>query len=113
LERDERREFVIKSALAGAALSAIKIFPFTQDAHKTLVGNPLRFPPQLQPGEPLILNAANVEVWPGTTTQVIALNNSYPGPTIKIQKGEQFSVLFDNQLTEEATIHWHGLLVRN
>ncbi len=28
-----------------------------------------------------------------------------------MQKGSDFSVLFENQYTEEATIHWHGLLV--
>ncbi|QQS37139.1 MAG: multicopper oxidase domain-containing protein [Ignavibacteriales bacterium] len=107
----KRREFIIKSALAGVALSTIKIFPFTQAAHKTLVGNALRFPPELQPGQSLIFNSANVEVWPGTTTQILGLNNSYPGPTIRVQKGDNFSVLFENQFTEEATIHWHGLLV--
>ena len=52
-----------------------------------------------------------MEVWPGTTTQVIALNNSYPNPTIKVKKGDNFSVIFENQHSEEATIHWHGSLV--
>lgn len=39
------------------------------------------------------------------------MNNSYPAPTIRVKKGENFSVLFENQYTEEATIHWHGLIV--
>ena len=106
----KRREFIIKSAVAGAALTVPNIFSFGRNANK-LVGNPLRFPPLLQPGTPLILNTANVEVWPGTTTEVIALNSSYPNPTIFVEKGNNFSVLFENQYTEEATIHWHGLLV--
>ncbi len=107
----KRREFIIKSTLAGAALYSPKIFSFGEQKKGALVGNPLRFPPELQPGESLIFNSADVEVWPGTTTQVLSLNNSYPCPTIRIQKGEQFSVLFENQYTEEATVHWHGLLV--
>lgn len=106
-----RRDFIIKSAFAGVVLTAPKIFSFGKRNNNMLVGNPLRFPPELQAGEPLTLNTANVEVWPGTTTQVLALNSSYPNPTIKVQKGEQFSVLFENQYTEEATIHWHGLVV--
>jgi FtsP/CotA-like multicopper oxidase with cupredoxin domain len=106
-----RRDFIIKSAFAGAALSTYRIFPFGGVKQLSGIGNPLRFPPELQPGESLIFNSANVEVWPGTTTQVLALNNSYPCPTIRVQKGENFSVLFENQYTEEATIHWHGLLV--
>lgn len=106
-----RREFIIKSAIAGAAISTSKLFPFTGNDSKMLIGNPLRFPPELQSGESLIFNSANVEVWPGTTSQILGLNNSYPGPTIRARKGDSFSVLFENQYTEEATIHWHGLLV--
>lgn len=107
----KRREFVIKSALAGAALTAPKLFSFVGNNSRAVVGNPLRFPPELQSGESLIFNTANVEVWPGTTTQILGLNNSYPGPTIRVQKGDNFSVIFENQYTEEASIHWHGLLV--
>lgn len=106
-----RRDFIIKSAIAGAALSTYQLFPFGGVKKVSRIGNPLRFPPELQQGESLIFNSANVEVWPGTSTQVLALNNSYPCPTIRVQKGENFSVLFQNQYTEEATIHWHGLLV--
>ncbi|MBL1215178.1 MAG: multicopper oxidase domain-containing protein [Ignavibacteriae bacterium] len=108
----KRRDFIIKSSLAGMALVALpKIYSQDSKITKLQVGNPLRFPPELQEGESLKFNSANVEVWPGTTTQVLALNNSYPGPTIRVQKGDDFSVLFENQFTEEATIHWHGLLV--
>lgn len=108
----KRREFIIKSALAGAALSTPKLFAYSANNSKAIIiGNPLRFPPELQPGESLVFNSANVEVWPGTTTQILGLNNSYPGPTIRVQKGVDFSVLFENQYIEEATIHWHGLLV--
>lgn len=107
----KRREFIIKSALVGAALSAPKIFSFVGNSSRVVVGYPLRFPPELQLGESLVFNSANVEVWPGTMTPILGLNNSYPGPTIRVQKGDNFSVLFENQYTEEATIHWHGLLV--
>lgn len=107
----KRRDFIIKSAIAGVGLTATRLFPFQGIQKVNGTGNPLRFPPELQPGESLVFNSTTVEVWPGTTTEVLALNNSYPGPTIRIQKGENFSVLFNNQYTEEATIHWHGLLV--
>lgn len=106
----KRREFIIKSSIAGAALTVPKIFSFGSNENK-FFGNQLRFPPVLQPGENLVLQSTNVEVWPGTTTEVIALNNSYPNPTIIVEKGNNFSVIFENQHSEEATIHWHGLLV--
>lgn len=107
----KRREFIIKSATAGVFLSASRIFPGIIKSQNIRLGNPLRFPPVLQSGENLVLRTTNVEVWPGTTTEVIALNNSYPSPTIIVNKGDNFSVVFENQHSEEATIHWHGLLV--
>ena len=107
----KRREFLIKSTLAGVALASSKIFSIGGNNTNAMAGNPLRFPSELQYGESLIFSSFNVEVWPGTTTQILGLNNSYPGPTIRVRKGDNFSVLFENQHTEEATIHWHGLLV--
>ncbi|WP_304132146.1 multicopper oxidase domain-containing protein [Ignavibacterium album] len=107
----KRREFIIKSASAGFFLSASRIFPAMINTQNPQVVNALRFPPVLQPGENLVLRTTNVEVWPGTTTEVIALNNSYPSPTIIVNRGDNFSVNFENQHSEEATIHWHGLLV--
>ena len=108
----KRRQFIIKSALAGAAISFIpNVFSESKQGNKKLLGNQLRFPPELQAGQSLVLSSFDIEVWQGTTTQVIGLNNSYPGPTIRVQKGDQFSVLFENQITQDATIHWHGLLV--
>jgi FtsP/CotA-like multicopper oxidase with cupredoxin domain len=107
----KRREFIIKSAITTAFLAAPKIYSKTKEVTNIKSGNPLRFPPELQAGESLVLKSANVEVWPGTTTQVLALNASYPGPTVKVKRGDNFSVLFENQHTVESTVHWHGLLV--
>ena len=107
----KRREFLIKTALTGAFLAAPKIYPASKENKNVFGSNPLRFPPELQVGESLIFKSANVEIWPGTTTQIVGLNNSYPGPTIRVQRGTDFSVLFENQHSVESTIHWHGLLV--
>ena len=73
-------------------------------------GNPLRFPPVITGGT-MTLAAGNVSIWPGTTTQVFAINNSYPGPTVQVERGGTLTVKFINQLTEPSTIHWHGLVV--
>ncbi len=107
----KRREFIIKAALTGAFIAAPKIYSSNKNNKNIKVGNSLRFPPELQAGESLIYKTVNMEVWPGTTTQVLALNNSYPGPTIRVKRGDNFSVLFENQHTIESTVHWHGLLV--
>ncbi len=107
----KRRDFIKLAALAGAGLTFTrlddKLF-----AHQKLSGtNPLRFPPVLNPGDPLVLDYADVEIWPGTTSRVLTLNNSFPGPSVILKQGDNFSVEFRNMLAEESTIHWHGLIV--
>lgn len=75
-----------------------------------LTGNPLRFPPVITGGT-MTLAAGSVSIWPGTTTQVFAVNSSYPAPTVQVERGSTFTVKFINQLSEPSTIHWHGLIV--
>jgi FtsP/CotA-like multicopper oxidase with cupredoxin domain len=42
----------------------------------------------------------------------ITVNDSIPGPEVRIREGEQFRALVRNTLDgEPTTIHWHGLLV--
>ncbi len=107
----KRRDFIKKTVFASAFFAMPK-FNINLKAYNKLDGtNPLRFPPVLQTGDSLTLDYSEVEIWPGTTSNVLTLNGSYPGPTVLLKKGEIFSVEFVNKLTEESTIHWHGLLV--
>jgi FtsP/CotA-like multicopper oxidase with cupredoxin domain len=76
---------------------------------RAATGNALRMPPTISGGV-MTLAQSNVEVWPNTTTQVLAINNSFPGPTIRIQKGQTLNVEFHNQLNQPSNIHWHGLI---
>lgn len=112
-----RRKMLLDSLKMGA-IAAVgsyvrpgKVFALDTELLAELTGNPLRFPPVFTSGGTLALTTANVVVWPGTTTQVVALNGSYPGPTIRIQRGTTFSATLANQLAEPATAHWHGVIV--
>lgn len=113
-----RREMLQKSFQAAAALIAgSTIAPFKLFANESntealslLTGNPLRFPPTIDGGD-MTLAQSNVVVWPNTATEVIAINGVFPGPTIRIQKGNTFTAQFHNQLTVPSTVHWHGLHV--
>ncbi len=107
----KRRDFIKRTALASAFLTLPKFDTGIFARNNKTGNNPLRFPPVLQPGEPLVLDYADVEIWPGSTSRVLTLNGSYPGPTVLLERGKTFSVEFQNKLTEESTIHWHGLLV--
>lgn len=109
-----RRDMLSLSARLGAA-SLLSLRPLRALALKTgmlteRTGNPLRFPPAFTNGGTMTLATANVEVWPGTTTQVIAINNAYPSPTVRMQRGATFAATLVNQLTQPVTAHWHGLI---
>lgn len=71
--------------------------------------NPLRLPPSYT-GDILRAEARKLELWPGSLTDVLALNGSMPGPTVRVSTGGIFSTLIENQLGEALVLHWHGLL---
>jgi blue copper oxidase len=58
----------------------------------------------------------SVEVVPGKRTNLSAYSaerggRTYVNPTVRVQKGKEFSAEFANDLDEETTVHWHGLHV--
>lgn len=72
-------------------------------------GVPLRFPPILTTGI-LETGIASQELWTGLTTQTYVLNGSFLGPTIKIHRNDTLNVRLLNRLTEDAILHWHGII---
>ena len=50
---------------------------------------------------------------PYNDTAVWSYNGSVPGPVIRVRQGDRIRVLFNNQLDEESTIHWHGVRTPN
>jgi len=111
-----RREMILKTVKFGALISLTNPLKFFANEKRNtilteLTGNELRFPPLFTNGGTMTLANSIANVWPGQLTNVIAINNSYPGPSVILQRGSTFSANFINQLSEAATIHWHGLSV--
>ncbi len=59
----------------------------------------------------LVAERQKMQVVPGRTDSVIAINGSVPGPTLRFKEGEEAVVRVTNKLTASTSIHWHGLLV--
>ncbi|MBZ0202359.1 MAG: multicopper oxidase domain-containing protein [Ignavibacteria bacterium] len=113
-----RREMLLRALQAGVILTLPKPLQFFANDKGNailteLVGNPLRFPPVFTNGGTMTLAESNVQVWPlpAATTQVIAVNGSFPAPSVVIQKGQTFTANFVNNVNEPTTVHWHGLSV--
>ncbi len=47
----------------------------------------------------------------GKTATTWGYNGNLLGPAVKLQRGKAVTVDIYNQLTEETTLHWHGLEV--
>jgi len=59
------------------------------------------------------LEAASVDWDPGNGIPIrgIGFNGRVPGPAIQANVGDTVVIHFTNRLTEETTIHWHGLRI--
>jgi len=46
-------------------------------------------------------------------TRVLHYNQSIPGPLIRLPRGQESVIRFDNALDEASSVHWHGLRIAN
>ena len=111
-----RRHFIEKlSTLSAGALLIGSGPPWTErlragEKSTLAVGNALQIPP-LFPGGDFVAGIVETNIWPDRPSSVWTYGGSYPAPTIRIRRGDQFTARLINQLPEPTNIHWHGLLV--
>ncbi len=78
----------------------------------TLSRNPLRIPSTIAPtGASLTARAARLDLGGGQLSNVLGYNGLFPGPTVVATRGNSVSIPFTNGLSEQTTIHWHGMIV--
>ena len=59
----------------------------------------------------LVAERTTVALLPGTTTEFWSYNSKVPGPLIDVFEGDTVRIRLDNHLSQETTVHWHGLPV--
>ena len=47
----------------------------------------------------------------GRDATAITLNGSVPGPLLRLREGRTITLRVTNQLEEDTSIHWHGLIL--
>jgi len=47
----------------------------------------------------------------GRDARAVTVNNSIPGPLIRLREGQNITIRVHNRKQEDTSIHWHGLLV--
>jgi FtsP/CotA-like multicopper oxidase with cupredoxin domain len=88
-----------RALLAGAAGAGLA---------SLLPGNGLAADLKLTPGPskaPLVPGQPETAVW--------AYNGTVPGPEIRVHQGSRLRVAVENRLTEDTTVHFHGLRLPN
>lgn len=107
-----RRSFIIGAACVGVTTLGI---PFTRAFAarvRAVIRNPMNIPPFASPAALSLAAAPGVaSIGGGKTTPVLAYNGAFPGPTLQASRGDAVSVNFTNGLSQESTIHWHGMVV--
>ena len=53
------------------------------------------------------------EISKGVTKPAMAFNGIVPGPEVRVQQGDHVRFVFQNQLDQPTTVHFHGLTVPN
>lgn len=80
-----------------------------------LTGTAVPIPPLIEPkpGSTLELTAGTVNhaFLPDKPTEVTGYNGNYPGPTVRLVRGQTTKVHLVNGLTRPTNVHWHGLIV--
>ena len=63
-------------------------------------------------GEDIALTIAN-STFPvdGRVGHAVTMNGTIPGPLIRLKEGQKVRIAVRNELDEDSSIHWHGLLL--
>jgi FtsP/CotA-like multicopper oxidase with cupredoxin domain len=104
----DRRMLLKRAAVlgGGAALGAL-LPPWARSAAQ---GMPATMP--TLSGEEIKLFIGHTPITiDGKTAHAVTINGTVPGPLLRLKQGQRVRISVTNNLHEETSIHWHGLLV--
>ena len=104
----ERRAFLRAGAVGAASLGLAGLFPAWAQPVSRGIAKPL---PQVL-GADIALTIGRVPLTiDGKVSAGIGINGTVPGPIIRLKEGQRVRLAVTNNLDEDSSIHWHGLLV--
>ncbi len=103
-----RRRLLLNSGLLGAGLAATSLFPAWARSGAT---GQVRELPSLA-GPDIKLRIGHTQ-WPvdGRRGHAVTVNGTVPGPLIRLKEGQTARIAVTNDLHEDTSIHWHGLIL--
>jgi CopA family copper-resistance protein len=104
----DRRNLLRGAALTGGGLALAPLFPaWAQPVSRGIV----TALPTVS-GQDIALRIAHqMMTIDGRNSHAIGLNGTVPGPLIRLREGQNVRLHVQNDLDEDSSIHWHGLLL--
>ncbi len=104
----DRRQLLRGAALTGGGLALAPLFPaWAQPISRGIVTTL----PTVT-GEDITLRIAHqMMTIDGRNSHAIGINGTVPGPLIRLREGQNVRLHVQNDLDEDSSIHWHGLLL--
>lgn len=104
----DRRRFIGGAATGGAAAALAAWFPAW--AQPVSAGLKAQLP--TVSGDDITLHIARQTMRvDGKVSRAIGINGTIPGPLVRLKEGQQARLTVVNDLDEESSIHWHGLIL--
>ena len=104
----DRRQLLRGAALTAGGLAVAPLFPAW--AQPTSRGIVTALPTVA--GEDITLRIAHqMMTIDGRNSHAIGINGTVPGPLIRLREGQNVRLHVQNDLDEDSSIHWHGLLL--
>jgi CopA family copper-resistance protein len=104
----DRRALLRGAALGGAGLSLADWFPAWAQPVSAGIMRPL---PMVSGTDIELRIAHQMMTIDGRTSHAIGVNGTVPAPLIRLKQGTTVRLSVTNDLDEDSSIHWHGLLV--
>jgi CopA family copper-resistance protein len=104
----DRRRFLGGAVLAGGGLALNALLPSW--ARSATPGLAPSLPTLVGPNIDLTVSHAHLSV-DGRAGHAVTVNGTVPGPLLRLKEGQKVRLSVTNDLTEDTSIHWHGMLV--
>jgi CopA family copper-resistance protein len=104
----DRRQILRGAALAGGNLALSAYMPAWAQTNSAGLATPL---PTVTGNDITLRIARQTMMIDGRASKAIGINGTVPAPLIRLREGQTVRLNVINDLNEDSSIHWHGLLV--
>ncbi|MDY6871136.1 MAG: multicopper oxidase family protein [Actinomycetota bacterium] len=108
-----RRSFLVTTAAAAVTVAACSRGSGVVVPNNPVVGAEARRPHSGRTvSATLTADRTGVDLG-GTVAQTVSYNGTVPGPLVRASVGDELAVTLRNRLDHTASVHWHGIALRN